>query len=76
MSPTAPLPLPSSAGDSTVTASLEDEPAETIAPSTRPAPLAGRRGKLALGLLFVVGALIFLPALRSPFLLDDTSMRR
>jgi hypothetical protein len=71
MSPTAPLPLPSAAGDSTVTASLETAPADTIAPSTRPAPLAGHRGKLALGLLFVVGALVFLPALRSPFLLDD-----
>jgi len=49
----------------------EAEPANTTAPSTRPGPLAGRRGALALGLLFVVGALIYLPALRSPFLLDD-----
>ena len=54
-----------------MTASLEVAPSDTIAPSTRPAPLADRRGKLALGLLFLVGALVFLPALRSPFLLDD-----
>lgn len=54
-----------------MTVSDEAAPAEVIPSSTRPAPLAARRGKLALGLLFLVGALVFLPALRSPFLLDD-----
>jgi hypothetical protein len=49
----------------------EAEPVATTAPSTRPGPLAGRRAGVALGLLFLVGALVFLPALRSPFLLDD-----
>ncbi len=71
MSPTAPLPLPSAAGDSTLTVHDEAGAVDTTAPSTRPALLAGRRGWLALGLLFLIGALVYLPALRSPFLLDD-----
>lgn len=71
MSPTAPLPLPSPAGDSTLAAQNEADPAESPAPSSRFASLTGRREWLALGLLLLVGALVYLPALRSPFLLDD-----
>ena len=58
-------------GDSTLTVHDEaDPPANAALPAT-PAPLTRRRNWLALGLLILAGALIYLPALRSPFLLDD-----
>src|SRR5512133_3763042 len=71
MSSTAPLPLSSAPRDSTSTVHDEADVTDTAAPSTGSAPLTGRRGWLALGLLFLIGALVYLPALRSPFLLDD-----
>ena len=49
----------------------EADPAVNAAPSPTPAPLTRRRNLLALWLLLLVGALVNLPALRSPFLLDD-----
>ncbi len=49
----------------------EAEPAVNAAPSTPPAPLTRRRNWLALWLLLLLGAVVNLPALRSPFLLDD-----
>jgi hypothetical protein len=71
MSPSAPLPLTSPAGDSTLTAPDAADPPDATAPSTTPAPLARRSNWLALGLLLLAGAVVYLPALRSPFLLDD-----
>ncbi len=59
------------AGDSTLTVNDEAEPAVNAALSAMPTPLTRRRNWLALGLLLLAGALIYLPALRSPFLLDD-----
>lgn len=59
------------AGDSTLIAHDEAEPAVNAALSPTPAPLTRRRNWLALWLLLLVGAVVYLPALRSPFLLDD-----
>ncbi len=49
----------------------EAEPAAKTAVSTIPAPWTRGRNWLALGLLVVTGAIIYLPALRSQLLLDD-----
>jgi hypothetical protein len=59
------------AGDSTLTVNDDAEPAANAALATTPAPLTRRRNWLALALLVLAGAIIYLPSLRSPFLLDD-----
>lgn len=46
-------------------------PAANTSLSSRPGLSAQRRTWLALALLLLVGAVVYLPALRSPFLLDD-----
>jgi hypothetical protein len=49
----------------------EADPAANAALPATPPALTRRRNWLALGLLILAGAIVFLPALRSPFLLDD-----
>jgi hypothetical protein len=49
----------------------EAEPAANAPPSTPATALTRRRNWLLLGLLVLAGAIVFLPALRSPFLFDD-----